>query len=203
MRTKFFLFPFFALLAFTATAQREETVLGHRGFRFSGIWGGSNHQITRFGNTNSYMNGGFFGLEFGKSLTVGFSGYELEENVSWDQLADQPFKMRFRGLNLGYGISSYRAIHPTFNLDLAPGRVELRQNGETLRDRIFVVQPAAGIEINVLRWFHLGLQGGYRFVTDTNIASLSDKNLSGAFGQATLKFGWSWGRSRRMNTGNN
>ena len=64
-------------------------------------------------------------------------------------------------------------------------------------DKIFVVQPAAGVEINIFRWFHLGLQGGYRFVTDSSIAGLSDKQLSGAFGQATLKFGWSWGRSNQ------
>lgn len=203
MRTKLFLFPLFALLTFSATAQREETLLGHRGFRFSGIWGGSNHQITRFGSTNSYVNGGHFGLEFGKSLLVGMSAYNLEETIQWDQLANQPFKMRFQGLNLGYGISSYKSIHPTVNVDLAPGRIEITQNGETQRDNIFVVQPAVGLEINVLRWFRIGLQGGYRYVTDTNLGTLSDKDLSGAFGQASLKFGWSWGRSRRSSSNGN
>ena len=189
------LFALLTLFSTLAFSQKEETVLGRRGFGFSGIWGGSNHQITRFGNTNSYMNGGFFGLEFGKSLLVGFNHYNLDENVDWNQLTNQPFKMNFDGLTLGYGFSNYKAIHPEIRLDLAPGRVELVN--DKIRDRVFVVQPAAGVEINIFRWFHLGLSGGYRFVTDSSLPGLNDKDLSGAFGQATLKFGWSWGRYRK------
>ena len=55
----------------------------------------------------------------------------------------------------------------------------------------------AGVEINIFRWLHLGLEGGYRFVTSSDI-SLSDRQLSNAFGQATLKFGFSWGRYRKQ-----
>lgn len=176
-----------------AFSQKEETVLGHRGFGLSGVWGGSNHQITRFGNTNSYMNGGFFGLEFGKALLVGWSHYELEDQVEWDQLTNQDFKMRYNGVVLGYGFGNHKPIHPELKLDLASGRVELPKDQS--RDKVFVVQPALGVEINVFRWFHLGLSGGYRFVTDSTLPGLNDKDLSGAFGQASLKFGWSWGRS--------
>jgi hypothetical protein len=193
------LFIAIVFVSFTsASAQREETVLGHKGFRMSGIWGGSNHQLARFGNTNSYIHGGFFGVEFGKALQVGVSSFQLQENVKWNQVANQNFEMYFRGLHLGYGVSNYKPVHATFNLDVAPGRVKFAGEGS---DRIFVVQPAAGLEINVLRWFHVGLQGGYRVVTDSNLPSVSDKDLSGAFGQVTLKFGWSWGRGNR-NTSN-
>jgi hypothetical protein len=192
------LFALVFVSTFSANAQREETVLGHKGFRISGIWGGSNHQLTRFSNSNSYVNGGFFGLEFGKALQVGVSSYELQENIKWNQIDNQSFEMYFRGLHLGYGVSNYKPIHPTFNIDIAPGRVKLAGEGS---DRIFVVQPAAGVEINVMRWFHLGLQGGYRVVTDSGLPSVSDKDLSGAFGQVTLKFGWSWGRGRGNSNG--
>jgi hypothetical protein len=69
----------------------------------------------------------------------------------------------------------------------------VRKNNEV--DRIFAVQPTAGIEINVFRWFHVGLEGGYRFISDSNVEGLTDSDLSGPFGQATLRFGWSWGRA--------
>jgi hypothetical protein len=70
-----------------------------------------------------------------------------------------------------------------------------------VNDRVYVVQPSAGIEINVFRWFRLGLEGGYRFVSDSNIPELSNQQLSGAFGQASLRFGFSWGRFHKKDSG--
>jgi hypothetical protein len=174
------------------SAQKEETVVGSRGLGFSGIWGGSKHQLTQFGNSGktSYVAGGFFGLEFGKALLVGFGHYNLIDEFKWDNIENQQFDMKWNPMVLSYGFRNYKAIHPQIGVDFGRGRVDY---GE-VRDRIFVVQPTAGVEINVFRWFHLGLDGGYRFVNDSSIAGLSDQELSGWFGQASLKFGFSWGR---------
>jgi len=174
------------------SAQKEETVMGSRGLGFSGIWGGSKHQLTQFGQggKTSYVAGGFFGLEFGKALFVGWGHYNLVDEFKWDNIQNQPFDMRWNPLVLGYGFKTYRAIHPQIGVDLGRGRVELGDR----RDRVFVVQPTAGVEINIFRWMHLGLDGGYRFVNDSSIEDLSNEQLSGWFGQASLKFGFSWGR---------
>lgn len=174
------------------SAQKEETVMGSRGLGFSGIWGGSKHQLTQFGSggKTSYVTGGFFGLEFGKSLLVGWGHYNLVDEFKWDNIENQPFDMRWNPLVLGYGFKTYKAIHPQIGVDLGRGRVELGDR----RDRVFVVQPTAGLEINIFRWMHLGLDGGYRFVNDSSIEGLSNEQLSGWFGQASLKFGFSWGR---------
>lgn len=173
-------------------AQKEETVVGSRGLGFSGIWGGSKHQLTQFGNggKTSYVAGGFFGLEFGKALLVGWGHYNLMDEFKWDNIEDQEFDMKWNPMVLAYGFKNYKSIHPQIGVDFGRGRVELGDE----RDRIFVVQPTAGVEINVFRWFHLGLDGGYRFVNDSSIEGLSDQGLSGWFGQASLKFGFSWGR---------
>jgi hypothetical protein len=181
------IFMFFAVAAF---AQREETVIGNNGLGFSGLWGGYKHQITQFGNTNSYVSGGFFGLEFGKALLVGWGSYELTDEVKWDQLQNQNFDMKWRPIVLQYGFKNHKPFHPQIGLDAGRGKLKLGD----VDDRIFVVQPSVGVEINVFRWFHIGLDGGYRFVSDSSIAGLTDSELSGAFGQATLKFGYSWGR---------
>lgn len=187
-------------VALSARAQREETVLGSRNLAFSGIWGGSKHQITRFGATNNYVNGWHFGLEFGKALQIGIGGYDLHDYVLWDNVPGQQFDMRWKAVSLGYGIQNFRAIHPVVNVDAGRGKVKFANEGE---DHVFVIQPSAGVEINVFRWFHIGLEGGYRFVTDSDKISLSDRQLSGAFGQATLKFGFSWGRYRNQSRNNN
>lgn len=186
-----FCFVFLTVSA-QAQSQREETVLGSRNLGFSGIWGGPKYQLARFGNDNVYVRGWEFGFEFGKSLTVGFGGNSIKDDILWNDQPGQTFDMRWRTLNLGYAFQSYRAVHPMINLIGGNGKVRYADEPE---DRIFVIQPSAGVEFNVFRWLHLGLEGGYRFVTDSDI-SLSDRQLSGAFGQATLKFGFSWGRYR-------
>ena len=187
---------FFALALLTSLnslfAQKEETLVGSRGLGFSGIWGGSKHQLTQFGNggKTSYVAGGFSGFEFGKALLVGWGHYNLVDEFKWDNIENQAFDMRWNPMVLNYGFKSYKSIHPQVGVDFGRGRVELGDE----KDRIFVVQPTAGLEINVFRWFHIGLDGGYRFVKDSSIPTLSDEALSGWFGQASLKFGFSWGR---------
>lgn len=195
MRTKFSLLTIALFLSiFSAQAQHEETVLGSRNLGFSGIWGGSRHQLTRFGNTNNYVHGWQFGLEFGKALLVNFGGYNLHDDILWNNQVNQRFDMSWRSFGLGYGFQNFRAVHPMINVDAGRGKAKLAGEGE---DRVFVIQPSAGVEINVFRWFHLGIEGGYRFVTDSDLASISDEQLSGAYGQVSLKFGFSWGRYRQ------
>lgn len=195
MRTKsYFLASLFLLTAFAASAQREQTVLGRRNLGFSGIWGGGKHQLMRLGDNNAYLHGGFFGLEFGKTLFIGFGSYHTDDDYSRATLQNQDFDMRWRVGTIGYGFGNFRAVHPMINLDAGAGRIRL---ADLQRDRVVVIQPSAGVEINVFRWFHLGLEGGYRFVTDSDLPGLSDQALSGAFGQVTLKFGFSWGRYRK------
>ena len=106
--------------------------------------------------------------------------------------------MKWNPMVLAYGFKNYKSIHPQIGVDLGGGKVHLGD----VNDRIFVVQPTAGLEINVFRWFHIGLDGGYRFVNDSSLPSLSDQQLSGWFGQATLKFGYSWGRYHKKTSSN-
>jgi hypothetical protein len=201
MRTKIlFLLPALLLSASLTFAQREETVLGTRGFGLTGAWGGSQHQITQFGAQNAYINGGFFALEFGKALSIGLSNYDLNDNILWEGKPDQQFDLRWRTLSLDYAIRAHKAIHPVVGLEGGWGRAEL---GGERSDRLFILQPTAGLEINVFRWFHLGIEGGYRFATNNSLSGLTDAALSGAYGQVALRFGWSWGRTRYGKSGNN
>ena len=185
---------FFSLLllgsVLTLHAQREETVLGERGWGFSGIWGGYGHQYAKFGDDYAYTRGGFFTFEFGKALTVGWSNYRVDDNLRWAEKPNSPFSMRWNALKLGYALNGYKAIHPMIGLDLGRSKIRL----DDVEDKALVLVPSVGVEINVLRWFRLGLEGGYRWVNDTQIAPLTDAQLSGVYGQANLKFGFSWGR---------
>ncbi len=192
MRTKSSFLAFaFLLLSISIFAQREETVLGSRGWGLSGIWGGYSHQYTGYKNTDGFNRGGFFGFEFGKSLFLGWTHYSLRDDILLKDGDNQRFDFRFNGGRIGYAFVPYKAVHPMINVELGRGHATLSGEGT---DNMFIIQPSAGVEINVFRWFRFGLEGGYRFARNVDYVSLNNNDLSGAFGQASLKFGFSWGR---------
>lgn len=80
-------------------------------------------------------------------------------------------------------------VHPTFNISIANAKLssEARE-----KDRVWTVVPAAGVELNVVRWFRLGMEAGYRFASDVETPGLNDADISGGFGTLRLRFGWSW-----------
>lgn len=183
------------LFVFTAAAQ-QETLFKNGFLGLSGIYGGSVHNYSYFDETDEWANlrGGYFGFEFGKTLQVGWARYRLRENVSIPGSADD-FRMRFNGLMLGLTPQSHKVVHPKIGLVTGGGRLTLNENSN-LRDNIYVVQPSIGAEINVFKWFHLGLEGGYRMVTGVNVDGLSNADVSAPFAQIDLRFGLFWGRRR-------
>ena len=179
------------LLSIALFAQTEETMFGKSGLRLTGAWGGSSTMITEISDDYAVYTGGFGGLEFGRSVFVGWGGYKLINDIEFDQIEPQSFEMKYNGLMVGYAYNAHKPIHPTFMLMGGKGKIEMDDIDR--KDNIFVVQPSIGVELNVFRWFHLGLRGGYRMVTDTDLVGLSDSDLSAPFGEVNLKFGFSWG----------
>lgn len=184
----------FLLTSMTLFSQREETVLGERGWGFSGLWGGVSWDYTPYKGTEAFNQRGYFGLEFGKSLNIGWSHSRLIDDVPFGTGEYKRLDFNFNGGFIGYSFAPYKAIHPMLNLEMGQGKITVTTPPFVERDKTFTIQPSAGVEINVFRWFRLGLEGGYRFVNGVDYAGLSDEDLSGAFGRATLKFGFSWGR---------
>lgn len=175
----------------TLSAQKEETILGERGWGLSGLWGGYAHQLTQYDDQEAFNSGGFFGFEFGKSLTLGWSHTRLRDEVQLRNNETRQFDFRYNGGKIGYAFIPYKALHPVLNFEIGTGRAKLSGEGE---DKVLVMQPSAGLEINIFRWFRLGVEGGYRLVQNGDLTGITASQMSGPFGQASLKFGLSWGR---------
>ncbi|MEP7267800.1 MAG: hypothetical protein ABI844_09255 [Saprospiraceae bacterium] len=167
-------------------AQREETIF--QNMRFSGVWGSWNSMIGKVKNENVYFRGGYGGFEFGKDIFVGWGGYKSSSRISAD---DFKYNMKWNGPVVSYAPSSYRALHPVFTLMVANGKLDPDNQPY---DRILVVQPSLGAELNLLRWCHASVHGGYRFVNDVDLAKYTDADFSSFYGELVLKFGISWGR---------
>jgi hypothetical protein len=180
-----------------AQAQREETVFGKSGLRLTGAWGGWDFSLTKFDQDYGAFTGGFGGLEFNKAVLLGYGKYRLINDVQWeDDFDNNRINMEYGGLIVGVTPYASKTIHPSIQLLAGKGKVSLNDGVE---DRIFTIQPALGFEVNVFRWFHLGVSGGYRFIMDTELSGLTDADLSAPYGEMKLKFGLSWGRGNRRN----
>ena len=92
-------------------------------------------------------------------------------------------------LVLGYAFGSNKVIHPI--VYAKGGQGSLKINEEKV-DKVTVFEPSVGVEVNILRWFRIGLEGGYRFVTSVDASGLDDNDFSSPVVGLRFKFGWSW-----------
>ncbi len=185
------LLVFGLFLLFTALlAQRDETVFGYSGLKLTGLWGGPSIGISKFGDDYATFRGGFGGLEFNNAIFIGYGAAHLSDDLELEEFPDQDFDLIYRGLVLGYNFNSNKIVHPKLSLLTGGGTVELEGEDD---DGVFVLQPALGAEVNIFRWFRVSLEGGYRFITNTDINGLSDSDLSTPFAELKFRFGISWG----------
>ncbi len=180
---------FCTALMMTISAQKEETLFG-RGYGLSGIWGSATHNYSFFDDDFAYARGGSIGLEFGNDIFVGYTWQKFRDDAQPEDIS-QDFRLRYNGFLLGITPNAHRAIHPRISMLLGGGRATLG-NGDS--DRVFVFQPALGLELNVFQWFRLGLEGGYRLVGNESLFGVESTDLSSPFAQIDLRFGFSWGR---------
>ncbi len=184
------------LFSVSIFAQRDETVFGKSGLRLTGAWGGPVLNMTSFGNDFFAVSGGYGGLEFNKNFFIGWGGFETNNdlNIEIDGIVVPSFYLDYHGLMLGYAPFAQKAIHPKVMALVGPGRNYIRNEGN---DDLFVIQPSLGFEVNIFQWARIGVEGGYRFIQGSDSSSLSNEDLSSAFGEIKFKFGWSWGRSNK------
>ena len=183
---KYLLSAFIILLSLSLHAQKDETIFGHSGIRLTGIWGGATTHVNGFEEDFDLLGGGYFAFELNKALLLGWSDSEMNARFEGDRL-----KFRTRNFLLGYSPISYRSFHPFFYTAIGSGLADYETEG---KDRMLNIEPTLSLELNVLRWFRLSLDGGYRFVSGSDFTTVTDKMLSGPFVGLRLKFGWSWGR---------
>ena len=169
-------------------AQQEETLFGDSGAWFSGIWFGPKYNFSYFEDDFAYVRGGTFGFEFGKTVLIGWSGTEFRDDVQIEGI-NNTFRLKYSAFMLNVYPNARKSIHPMFGVQTGGGRLRL-DDGD--RDRVFIVQPSAGLEANIFQWFRFGVEGGYRFVTGANIEGIENSDISAPYAQINLKFGFSW-----------
>lgn len=188
--TSLFLLVCSLAVGFSASAQGDETLVEKFALDLSGAWGGWNLQTTSVGGNNTAVNGGFGGLEFNKTIFIGWAAYSVSDNLIGPTDGFLPYTLSYNGPLVAYTPKARSVIHPKISMQIGFGKYKVEGYSE---DRFLVLQPGLGGEINVLRWFRLGANAGYRYSLNSDYESGSFLNSDGFFLEGTLKFGFSWG----------
>ena len=143
--------------------------------------------------------GGGGGLVFNH---VFFGGYGMG-SVDFEKWIDgetEVLDIGHGGFWLGASVPTYSMVHLYGSARIGWGAVNVRfddVDSYSDLDKIFVVTPEIGLELNVTHWFRVAATAGYRYVDGANTANgYSDEDFKGAFGALTFRFGWfGWKRN--------
>jgi len=181
------------LLAGNLPGQEETLISDH--FE-SGFFGGPAWKGTLMNGRAALLTGGRGGWIINRTFVIGGGGY----NSMWDVKTDRTsingkplyLGMEYGGLELEYINRSGRMIHYTVYSLFGSGRIRLREhdpNRDSETDGFLVLDSAVNAEINVSRWFRLGLGCGWRLIYGIEAGGLGNGDIGGPSAALTLKFG--------------
>lgn len=180
-------------LPMALVAQTEETLTGGR--LVSGGFGGPVFKITQLHGDFAAMSGGRGGWIVNHQFILGGAGYGLApqgiRTAYTTAGGSRPeLEMGYGGVDIGYVNRSHRLVHVEGDVLVGGGHVGYQgESNSALSDVFSVVEPTAGVELNVTPWFRLGAGASYRWVGGASIPDVTNKDLSGAAGTLTFKFG--------------
>lgn len=178
----------FCLLAIMGFAQHETI------FSKARVVGGFGAPIFEWGLSNdigtSIGGGGGIVIE---NFFIG--GYGLA-SVDFDKLFDNEdidnLEIAHGGFWLGGTFKPHKLFHLYTNARIGWGglNIDLNNSRQDI-DKIFVLTPEIGLELNVAKWFRVAGAVGYRWVNGANPERGYEKDaFNGAVASLSLRFGW-------------
>lgn len=161
---------------------------------------------------NSMLVGAHGGIIVNQHFILGLGAYGLSSVNRFDGIDPNEelyLYGGYGGLMIGYTIAPKEVIHISFPVLIAGGGFqvsdrnyfndiinndEVRLDHEIERSTALVIEPGVEVEINITKFFRLGLGGSYRMVRGVSLArnEITDSDLSNWSTHASLKFGKFW-----------
>ena len=182
----------FALLFVCQVSAQHETL-----FSRARVVGGFGAPIIEYGLGNDLTTsvGGGGGIVIDNFF---LGGYGLG-SVDFDRLFEEGdidnLEIGHGGFWLGYTFNPYRVIHLYTNARIGWGVLDVNFNDNNVRysdlDKIFVVTPELGIELNLTRWFRIAGSAGFRWVNGIDEDNgYKEDDFNGAVATVAFRFGW-------------
>jgi hypothetical protein len=192
---------YLAMLALTShvfSQDREyQTLIDFDDARISGF-GGPFMQFTALDGEFAHMMGGggaillgdFYFGGYGLGLTNRIRATALAEYSEEDYLS-----VSHGGFWVGYSLWGDRAIHLAFSSLIGWGQVGIRRDfyHDVLRqDAVFVLSPTVELELNLTRYFRMGVGATYNLYTmmSPERHGYRSSDLSAPGGFLSFRFGW-------------
>ena len=181
----------------TAFSQEKEyqTIFDNQDLRISGL-GGPIMQFTGVAGEFGFMMGGG-GAVMLNDFYIGGYGLGLTNSIP-DYVNDNPSDRLYLGHGgfwLGYSLFGERPIHVSISSLIGWGEFGITQfDGyyPFIRDNIFVLVPTLEVELNLTRYFRIGVGATYNLYTMVNedLHGYRSSDLSAPGGFLSFKFGW-------------
>ena len=195
------------LFAMTASVFAGPRTLFDSKYTTIGGFGGPTAAWTTFNGENAALLGGQGALLINSKYYVGLGGAGIvtEHNPNFFSLdeVNGRMEMGYGGLLVGAIINSDDVMHTAADVLVGGGSLvysyrnfnSSAQHDDWYSDRdyeddpFFMVQPMLHVELNMMKWWRVSLDGGYRFVTGVDKFNMSNEDLSGPVAGMTFRFG--------------
>lgn len=186
-----------AMLLVTGMSAQHETL-----FNRARVVGGFGAPLLEMGinnNLNTSIGGGG-GVVINNFFIGGYGMGSIDFEKLFDDGDVEVLDIGHGGFWLGATVLPYKVLHLYTSARIGWGAVNVDLNDNNQKysdiDKIFVMTPEIGVELNLTRWFRVAGTAGYRWVNGTNeTRGYTDEDFSGAVAAVTLRFGW-FGRKR-------
>ncbi len=170
---------------------------------------GENSKVRGFGALDfrlSEFKGDLAGVHGGIIINdhfmIGLGGRGITTNISFDGV--NPTEKLYMyggygGLMIGGVFAPKEAIHVTVPILVGAGGAHItdrnylsshiESNDFNEESAFFVIEPGLEVEINLTKFFRIGLGASYRMVSGSDFINIKDKELSGFSSGLSLKFG--------------
>jgi len=184
-------------VSITAFSQEKEyqTIFDNQNLRVSGL-GGPFMQFTSIAGEFAFMMGGggavllddFFIGGYGLGLTSAIPDYKNSNS-------NNRLSLGHGGFWMGYALFGEKPLHVTFSTLIGWGEfgiMEFDGYYPYVRDKIFVLAPTIEAELNLTRYFRIGVGATYNIYTtvDEYMHGYTSSDLSSPGGFLSFKFGW-------------
>jgi hypothetical protein len=176
-----------AVLQPTAAGAQEKTLVS--GGIDSGGFGAPVIKFTGVADEFGVFVGGRGGWIINHTFVIGAGGYGLANDIRFPIGQDDA---PHRNLQFGYGGAELEFIALSDEVAHFTGLLLVGGGGLTFgryEDAVFVLEPSANLELNIVRWCRLNFGAGYRFVSGVDHPDFTNGDMSAFFGQITAKFG--------------
>lgn len=173
----------------------DETLV--RDLESSGGYGALTVAVTPIDGEARTIVGGQGGWILNRHFVIGGAGRGLAEppNKRFNDRSAE-LQMGYGGLLLEYIGAPSELVHYGVGTVIGGGSAQLTPEDFDPQDddsfdetALFVTEGGARLELNVTTYFRIGVTGGYRLVSGSDLQGVSDPDLSGPYGELSLRFG--------------